>query len=98
MPTRQYLVHAAHLLRHEVRGDVLMEPGRPHHPASVDGSLFDIYWHLGTSYNRLIFQSTLVSALLGTIYLGMLFDRREGDTATEREVPTTPQVRAREGA
>ena len=33
---------------------------------------YDLYWHLGTSADRLVFQPTLLVVLLGTLYLDML--------------------------
>ncbi len=38
---------------------------------------YDIHWHLGTSADRVVFQSTLVAALLSVIYLGMIFDTKD---------------------
>jgi hypothetical protein len=37
---------------------------------------YDLTWHLSTSAERVLFQSTLVALLLCTIYLGLLLDAR----------------------
>jgi hypothetical protein len=38
---------------------------------------YDLAWHLQTSADRVVFQPALVALLLGTIYLGLLLDRRD---------------------
>src|SRR5205823_2629970 len=44
----------------------------------------DLAWHLQTSLDRVVFQPTLVVVLLGTIYLGLLLDRRSPEVGGTR--------------
>lgn len=42
----------------------------------------DLNWHLSTSVARVMFQTTLIMMLLGTVYLGMLLDRYDPARST----------------
>jgi hypothetical protein len=55
---------------------------------------YDLAWHLSTSAVRVVFQSTLLAVLLGTVYLGILTDMwdpvEELATGKASELPSAP--------
>lgn len=54
---------------------------------------YDLYWHLGTSADRLVFQPTLVVIMLGTLYLDMLLRPALSPDAAVQVGGLSPQER-----